>query len=107
MITCEWTNSTKWHQLCIVLFVIHVLAISVTVRYLHFLVIVQSCVTPSKPMHGKFKSEPRSKYYFENIVGYQCDSGYSLRGHERTKCLIHGNWSHAAPTCTGTLIVIV
>lgn len=62
---------------------------------------LQSCVTPRKPMHGKFKSEPRIKYYFENIVGYQCDSGYSLRGHERTKCLIHGNWSHAAPTCTG------
>lgn len=62
---------------------------------------LRSCDAPSQPLHGKFKSESRRKYYFENVVGYLCNNGYSLRGHERTKCLIHGNWSHAPPTCKG------
>ncbi|KAL9989269.1 hypothetical protein ACROYT_G003802 [Oculina patagonica] len=60
---------------------------------------LQTCDAPRKPEHGKFTSELSNKYFFGNVVLYQCNYGFSPRGHEETRCQIHGNWSNPAPTC--------
>ncbi|XP_020615812.1 CUB and sushi domain-containing protein 3-like isoform X2 [Orbicella faveolata] len=60
---------------------------------------LQTCDAPRKPAHGKLASEPSNKYFFGNVVEYQCNNGFSPRGHETTRCQIHGNWSNPAPAC--------
>jgi len=60
---------------------------------------LQTCDAPRKPDHGKLASKPSNKYFFGNVVEYQCNNGFSPRGHETTRCQIHGNWSNPAPTC--------
>lgn len=64
---------------------------------------VQTCDAPRKPVHGKLASKPSKKYFFGNVVEYQCNNGFSPRGHETTRCQIHGNWSNPAPICLSKL----
>lgn len=68
-----------------------------------FFTTVQTCDAPRKPDHGKLASKPSNKYFFGNVVEYQCNNGFSPRGHETTRCQIHGNWSNPAPTCLSKL----
>ena len=68
---------------------------------------VQTCDAPREPVHGKLASKPSKKYFFGNVVEYQCNNGFSPRGHETTRCQIHGNWSNPAPTCLSKLHNIV
>ena len=60
---------------------------------------VQTCDAPPQPSYGKATPELRSKYLFGNIVQYQCNNGFSIRGHKTTRCQIYGNWSNPVPTC--------
>ncbi|KAJ7383495.1 hypothetical protein OS493_027659 [Desmophyllum pertusum] len=60
---------------------------------------LQSCDAPVKPVYGKLRSELSNKYFFGKVVEYQCDYGFSARGHGSSKCQIHGNWSNPAPKC--------
>ena len=93
------TNCADISQLWLTTYIFHITRVSFRNVGVLCSSTVQTCDTPREPSYGKATPELRSKYFFGNIVKYQCNNGFSIRGHKTTRCQIYGNWSNPVPTC--------
>lgn len=73
------------------------------------------CDPPSVPKNGvikkiiKFLKEIlemikiwiliKNKFDVGDVVFYDCEDGYTLKGSEKTECLPNNKWSNKTPTC--------
>ena len=56
----------------------------------------KKCPKPPSLLNGYFTGD---KWYFQDIVEYNCDQGYDLKGKRERQCSAKGQWSTADTSC--------
>ena len=75
-------------------------------RYDHILsshLVVQDCGDPGTPQNGSRRLQGTQ---YQDMVRYQCDTGFQLSGDEVRTCQESGIWMGSLPTCEGVCVCV-
>lgn len=62
---------------------------------------VVKCLPVTEPENGRIINalEPDQEYYFGQVIQFECNSGFSLKGDKQMHCSENGAWSGIKPNC--------
>lgn len=73
-----------------------------------FIFSVVKCLPVTEPENGRIINalEPDQEYYFGQVIQFECNSGFSLKGDKQMHCSENGAWSGIKPNCVGKIYLL-